>query len=329
MTFSIEPPQQNVLSQILGEAGAGFGAGLQESLDKYYQAQDLQRKEQQFIDRGVRRPLARLMAVATTGGQTEVLKEALEEMKRGQPSFLSEQMTRGPEGEEIQEEDIDVGLTPQERIKREEGRFTRQGEKYAEIGQKTEGFGQEQMRLQRLQELNEAGNLPKGLGRLNVNLKSGELILPFGGSADSQEFVKIVNDFLSGAKNTFGARVTNFEVNRFLRRLPSLLNTEEGRRRVLRQMEIINQINNSYNQAILDEFDRAGGVRKIDYDVAVRRAKKKIEPEKKRLQKEYVRGRDSQTQGQLTEDIAREILREAGGDREKARSLARRRGYQF
>ena len=51
-----------------------------------------------------------------------------------------------------------------------------------------------------------------------------------------QQYIKTLNDFISQAKNFFGARVTNFDLQSFKSRLPSLLNTEEGRRAIIEQM---------------------------------------------------------------------------------------------
>lgn len=334
MSFTVGQPKQSGLGLVLGQLGAGIGAGATQSigerLQSHFQEKKIESLANKFKAQGYPEDLARLAAAATTGGQTEVLKQVLETRQRGISSIkdsLSEDISPS---EEFIHEDLDKGLIPKEKFRREEGRFAKQSDKYSDFSEKSNKLHQEQMRLQRLQELNEGGNLPKGLGRINVNLKSGELVLPFAASEDAQEFGKIVNDFLAGAKDTFGARVTNFEVNRFLRRLPSLLNSEEGRRRVLRDMEIINQINTLYNQAILDEFDERGGVRKVDLDVAERAARKKIDPLIKKLQKEYVSGQqEEKKESKITQDIAQDILREAKGNKELARKIAKKRGYEF
>lgn len=288
MSIPILQEQPSFSSEFSQNLGRGISGGIQGALENFQKQKRMTNLSNVFEQQGYPKDLAQLAAIATTGGQTEILKNLLESRQRG--PFIQEEMEATPT-KFVEEEDI--GLTPKEKIKREEGRFAKQSEKYGELSEKASKLNQEQMRLQRLQELNEKGNLPKNLGRLNVNLKSGELVVPFAASPDAQEFGKIVNDFLAGAKDTFGARVTNFEVNRFLRRLPSLLNTEEGRRRVLRQMEIINQINDLHNQSVLDQFDQAGGIRKIDFDVATRRGRKKVEDQVKELQKEYVTGKQS------------------------------------
>ena len=331
MSFVMLPKQETALSSLGESLGTGVAQGLQQQLSQFHQEKKMKETEDTFRRQGYPENLAKLAAAATTGGQTEVLKHHLEMLQRSPSLSETFQEEIGPRGEKVEERITDdVGLTPKEKIKREEGRFAKQSEKYGELSDKASKLDQEQIRLQRLQELNENDNLPRGMGRINVNLKSGELVLPFAASPDSEEFVKIVNDFLSGAKETFGSRVTNFEVNRFLKRLPSLLNTEEGRRRVLRQMEIINQLNQLHNQAVLDEFDQAGGVRKVDFDVAQRNARKRIEDQVKELQKEYVTGRKTEEkETSLSREIAQEILKEAKGDRELARKIAKKRGYEF
>lgn len=78
-------------------------------------------------------------------------------------------------------------------------------------------------------------------------------------SPEAQEFVKLVTDEIGGAKATFGARVTNFDVQTYLKKLPSLLNTAEGRRRVLRDLKIINDLNRHQAEGVLDIIERAGG----------------------------------------------------------------------
>ena len=159
---------------------------------------------------------------------------------------------------------------------------------YQESANKLKGLESEGLSIQSLQNLNATDKLPKGLGRINVNFQTGELRLPFIASPEAQQFVKTVNDFTTKAKDTFGARITNFELNRFLRRLPTLMNSTEGRKSILRQMEIVNRLNTLNEQAILDTFEKVGGIRNIDYDEAERRARKEIAKESNDLKKEYV-----------------------------------------
>jgi hypothetical protein len=65
------------------------------------------------------------------------------------------------------------------------------------------------------------------------------------------------------AKDSFGARVTNFEIDRFMQQLPSLANTEEGREIILEQMKTINEMDNLHQTSLRDVY-RKYGISNID-----------------------------------------------------------------
>lgn len=341
MSFQIMQQPESGLDLLLGQLGGGLGQGINQALTQFYQQKQAEEEEKKLLKQGYTPLAARLYKGATEGGKTEITKQFLEELARGGPGILSSLTENSPRAsspkiDEIISEEIipqDEGLTPRERAKREEGRFAKQLDKYGEIENRANSLGQEKIRIDRLQELNKSGQLPTNLGRLNVSLKSGNLIVPFASSPEAQEFVKIVNDFLSGAKDTFGSRVTNFEINTFLKRLPNLLNSEQGRDRVLRQMEIINELNQLHTQGILDEVEKAGGVRKIDLDRARAKSNQINKEKEKLLKKEYEEGesflKDSSKMKVLNREMAQNILSEAKGDKEMARKIAKKRGYEF
>jgi hypothetical protein len=128
-----------------------------------------------------------------------------------------------------------------------------------------------------------------GWERLNINPKTGDLIIPGLASPEAQQFVKTVNDFTIQAKDSYGSRVTNFDLNQFMRRLPTLANSEEGRARILEQMKIINDLNIMYEKSLHNVFDEYGGVRNIDYDKASDAAYKRFLQESKPLKSELKR----------------------------------------
>lgn len=318
--FQVLPQNPGFGQQLGQQLGAGIGAGINQGisqrLESFQKNQQATNLEKSYIARGMSPQLAALAAAATTGGQTEAFKLAFEELQRGGHQQRPSQMMGSQEKEPIETPEEDIGLTPKEKIRREEGRYKAQLPKYEELQTKTSNLQQEDIKLKRLQELNKENNLPKGLGRVNVDFKSGGLTLPFAASPDSQEFVKIMNDFLSGAKDTFGARVSNFEVNSFMRRLPSLLNTSEGRERVLQQMSIINEINRLHSDSVLEEIDKRGGVRKIDLDTAEKIARKKIKPEIDALKNEYVRQNNAiKSESKNSEDFV--VMVDPSGKRRK------------
>ncbi len=134
MTFSVGQPEQTGLDVILQGLGGGVAQGLQQSLEQFHKTKQLEQTESVFKQQGYPEDLAKLAAAATTGGQTEVLKQLLEMRQRGllqQPGAAG-----GPEGapegiaedvpdaiEEVPEEidfQEEIGLTPKEKVTRRE-----------------------------------------------------------------------------------------------------------------------------------------------------------------------------------------------------------------
>lgn len=107
----------------------------------------------------------------------------------------------------------------------------------------------------------ETQNLEKGaidsdmrLGKLYNLAKKGELIHPLAYSAlkklgmdvpafmsaDTQQFDELVTNFLRDAKSIFGSRVTNYEMATFIKSIPSLQNTDEGKMKIIKNLKIYN-----------------------------------------------------------------------------------------
>lgn len=107
-------------------------------------------------------------------------------------------------------------------------------------------------------------------------------------SPEAQEAIKLVIDSTSNIKDTYGSRVTNFDLQTYLKKLPSLLNTQEGKARVLRDLQIMNQLNQMHANGIMEVFEEAGGTDKIPYSTAERIYKKKYGNQEKRLRELFV-----------------------------------------
>lgn len=120
--------------------------------------------------------------------------------------------------------------------------------------------------------------LPKNMGRIIIDPDTGELqpLASLAGVAnkETQAYVKTLNDFLSEAKNYFGGRVTNFDVQAFKSRLPGLLNTEEGRRLILKQMELINELEAAHVEGEEEALKHYG--RNASYSDIVKIADKRV-----------------------------------------------------
>lgn len=212
------------------------------------------------------------------GGKTKVVEDIIDTINR-------EKTPAGLSSPDLV--DYDKGLTPKERVKRQDARFATQTPLVTKNSEQLNSLENELMSIQLLNELNDSGKVGQGVHNLNINPKTGDLIIPKLASAEEQLFVKTVNDFTVKAKDSFGARVTNFELDRFMQRLPTLANSEAGRRIIMRQMMIINEINQMEKKAVQEVFDQYG-VRNIDYVDAENKAREKIKDKKEALRKEYI-----------------------------------------
>lgn len=190
----------------------------------------------------------------------------------------------GPEKGAIKAIDYDRGLTPKERVRRQDDRYSKNLPLYQESQKKMQGIESEKDALNTLSELSPQIG---ALQRLNINPETGELFIPGLASPEAQRFTKTVNDFTVKAKDSYGSRVSNFELDRFMKRLPTLANSEEGRNQIIRQMQIINSINSARENALQDVFDEHGGIRNIDYDKAERLADKQSKGQVESLRKEF------------------------------------------
>jgi hypothetical protein len=95
------------------------------------------------------------------------------------------------------------------------------------------------MRLNRMEQLNNSGKLVTGL--YNDMLKRFGIDYAALKNPESQEFEKLTTDMIRNAREIFGARVTNYEVSTFLKAIPNLSQTPEGRQRVIRNLKILNK----------------------------------------------------------------------------------------
>lgn len=129
-------------------------------------------------------------------------------------------------------------------------------------------------RLDRMSKLVEKGNLTnpvffsllntleKGIAGFGVNLHSLE-------NADSQEFNKISKEFLKEAKEIFGNRLTNVDIENFLKMIPDLSQSDDGKKRVIANMKAYNEGKKIIKRSMLDIIKENGGKRPFDLESQV------------------------------------------------------------
>lgn len=244
-------------------------------------SQEEDQKNYNFLKENFGDKVADLYKASPEGGKTHLVKSLLESSARGE-NFADRFEQRD---EPLSDED--KGLTGAERAKRESQRYQYNLKKYEETQNKLRGYDDVDTRLSILDELS-PHITPFDVANAFIG-GDNTLFFPAASSPEAQRFSKTVNDFMSSIKDTYGARITNFDAKQFISRLPQLINSEEGRRQIIEQMKILNDINKAYDESLRDAYDDAGGLRKIDYDKATKIAKKYSEPRIKDLRKRFVK----------------------------------------
>lgn len=294
--------EQLGLNEFLSKAGGGLGAGfaesmgyespeikklrLQESLrgenEKNKNIQDLQadKKDYETIKKHFGEKAAEIWESSTEGGKTKLLGSLLETAQRGEnfEDSISSQLS------DIPTTDFDKGLTPKERTRRQEARYSINLPLYQASQEKLRSLDSEKDHLEILEDLSPQISTAD---KFNIDPRTGEILFPGLASEQAQRFAKTINDFTTNAKDSYGSRVTNFDLQQFMRRLPTLANSEEGRRQIIEQMKIINDINTLRESTIQNVIDEHGGIRNIDYDAAERVADKHTKSKTSELKKRF------------------------------------------
>ena len=145
--------------------------------------------------------------------------------------------------------------------------------------------------IKKLTKLNESKKLPEGMGRAIIDPETGDIrgLAQLTGlaSPETQEWVKIASRFQNRAKDAFGSRVTNFDLMSYMKQFPGLLNTTEGRNRILKMMDVNNKLDNIYDKS-LDKIYKRYGLSGISQENADRLAQEFIKEESLKLESEYL-----------------------------------------
>ena len=147
-----------------------------------------------------------------------------------------------------------------EQVEKREDRLLKQQEKvdketkpyYDSIVKEHKGAEEGNLRLGRMEELIKAGELtgPKSAAFIESVPVIGRFLKSAFFNPDSQEFDKLSKDFLKNAKQFFGSRVTDNEIKLFLQTVPTLLQSDEGKLRVIENLKLFNTVNDlKFNEA--------------------------------------------------------------------------------
>lgn len=132
-----------------------------------------------------------------------------------------------------------------------------------EILESSQAAKQDLQDLKRLEELDKTGKLTSPA--YNEFLTRSGLDIPALRSPESQEFLKIRQSFLRDAKKYFGSRVSNFELEQFLKTIPDLSQTPEGRKRVIANLKRFNRLPIERKKAMNEVLDKNDGIPPRDF----------------------------------------------------------------
>jgi len=228
-------------------------------------------------------------------GQTGIegqfdLSKLPEENLRQLAAFKSSPGDEGVIGNIAQSEIDKRKETAAARTKKEEQYFKFNEPKLAELSDTQRKLETENARYERLENLfADPSKFPSSFTAA-LFTKDGTIndIVYSQMTPEAQEAVKLIIDSTSNIKDTYGARITNFDLQTYLKKLPSLLNSPEGKTRVLRDLKIINELNRMHASGIQEIFEEQGGSDKIPYSKAETLYKKRYGGLEKDLLSKFV-----------------------------------------
>lgn len=150
---------------------------------------------------------------------------------------------------------------------------------FDKVEDEREGAVNSEFRLSKMEELIKRGKLPPALIASPVQfLKKGIKLGPLGAlsidlsallGADAQEFEKLSTDFVRDAKKWFGSRLTDTDVRTFLRTVPTLVQTDAGKVRVIHNMRLFNKAALAKAETMKQIIKEHGGMRPTDLQTLV------------------------------------------------------------
>lgn len=268
---------ENRQQQIQNLVSQGFDFGEAEAITNPHVPNSVK----QGISKRVEGELARGQRKAQPQIKTETPQEAQIESNQ---SITQETQETAPEGQEIASEEPSIQpvieaakepikpewpeippppeTTAADRVKWRDKNQTFNNKLLKETKDQTKAHKDALLKYQIAKNYNESHKLPEGIGSIVIDPETGD-IRPVASilglvNKETQAFVKTINDFLSGAQNFFGGRVTNFEIGTFKSRLPSLLNSEDGRRLIIEQMKLMEQLQLNHDKTLEDALKHYG-----------------------------------------------------------------------
>ncbi len=357
-------PQQPSFQQQLGQQiGAGLGqgisGGLQKSLEQFHQQKKVEQEGQKLEKLGLPKELAgqdpRIIQQYLRGKQKEdLIQKYLKDPSQQNlvhpgetPGISSDGAERGP----LTQKDVEIatlidpnlGRAKQSEMKiqaqekqnianRNLKVFDKTTEDLKSLEDSDQGLGQ-------LEKLSEKIGKNQGQSFFDRLARSYRFDPETGGftkfgkitsTPEEERYIKLIADQTKTIKNDFGARITNLDLEVFLRRFPDLMMTPKGREEIFGTLRDYTEAKKIYNKSLRNEIKISKG--KTDPYALDEIVEQKIGPKLEKIRDRIAERGFSfsdKRENILTPEIAQDLLREAQGDKEEARKIAKERGYEF
>lgn len=291
---------------------SGLASGLNRFAENKLQQMESQKRAQGWQSLGIKPEVASFISQQSPEFQRDFFNK-LEGIELGAPA-------QRQQGEQLEKELPSAGgvrLAPskekQKMMHEDQKAINKEVLPYVkELQQKAKGARENDIRLNRMEKLIESGKLnsPQFASALKT-LKHGiwglGLDLTGALSTESQEFEKLSNDFIKNAKDLFGNRITDTDLKSFLATIPNLIQSNEGKSAVIRNLKIMNkaaEIREKAGRKLLKEY---GNKLPLDFEAQV---EDRIKPELDAIAQEFEAGGSKEPAG--TTSFVADILNAPG-----------------
>lgn len=242
MAIQILPRRIDPLSDI----GAGIGEGIEGGFDilrqRQQQQQQIQKTYQGLIAQGIPHQKAAFLAQQ----HPELIKQYLSqeftslENRRKEAFEMQKELEKENLALAREERKEKLSLEKEQRGREHQEMLARESANKDFRAQVTDEYKASRENLRRLNDMEKLINEGKlGTAGWHSALRAFGLDIPALKGASAEEYDKIAAEFVRGAKSVFGSRITDADLRAFFRMIPTLENTEDGKRRIIQAFRAI------------------------------------------------------------------------------------------
>ena len=140
-----------------------------------------------------------------------------------------------------------------------------------EINDEAKGSRENNLRLGQMETLLNRGKLGHPSWNVIVDWASNKFGVDLSSikSADAQQFEKLSNDFIKNAKQYFGSRLTDADLKAFMKTVPTLSQSDAGKRRIIDNLKIFNDASLIKKDALKFILKENGGKIPVNLDILI------------------------------------------------------------